>query len=46
MKDHSALSLVPDGLSDESAAALSEFLNQLVAACESRCFVQRRRYYQ
>ena len=28
--------LFPDGLSDESAAAISEFLHQLAAACEAR----------
>jgi len=38
--------LFPDGLSDESAAALSEFLNQLAAACDSRYFAQLRRYHQ
>ena len=36
----------PDGLSDESASALSEFLYQLAAACESRYFVQLRRYHR
>jgi hypothetical protein len=40
MSRRSALPLFPDGLSDESAAALSEFLNQLAVACESRYFVQ------
>ena len=38
--------LFPDGLSDESASALSEFLHQLAAACESRYFVQLRRYHR
>jgi len=37
--------LFPDGLSDESASALSEFLHQLAAACESRYFVQLRRHH-
>ena len=36
----------PDGLSDETASALSEFLHQLAAACESRYFVQLRRYHR
>lgn len=35
----------PDGISDETALALSEFLHQLAAACESRYFVQLRRYH-
>ncbi len=38
--------LFPDGLSDESVSALSEFLHQLAAACESRYFVQLRRYHR
>ena len=46
MKRRSAEPLFPDGLSDESVAALSEFLHQLAAACESRYFVQLRRYHQ
>ena len=46
MSCRSALPLFPDGLSDESAAVLSEFLNQLAVACESRYFVQLRRYHQ
>ncbi len=46
MKRRLADPLFPDGLSDESAAALSEFLHQLAAACESRYFVQLRRYHQ
>ena len=46
MKSRSADPLFPDGLSDESVAALSEFLHQLAAACESRYFVQLRRYHQ
>jgi hypothetical protein len=46
MSRRSALPLFPDGLSDESAAVLSEFLNQLAVACESRYFVQLRRYHQ
>ena len=29
-------SLFPDGLSDETASALSDFLHQLAAACETR----------
>lgn len=36
----------PDGLSDEAASALSEFLHQLAAACETRYFVQLRRYHR
>lgn len=36
----------PDDLSDETASALSEFLYQLAAACESRYFVQLRRYHR
>jgi hypothetical protein len=36
----------PDGISDEAASALSEFLSQLAAACESRYFVQLRRYHR
>jgi hypothetical protein len=36
----------PDELSDETASALSEFLYQLAAACESRYFVQLRRYHR
>ena len=38
--------LFPDLLSDESASALSEFLHQIAAACESRYFVQLRRYHR
>ena len=38
--------LFPDGISDETASALSEFLHQLAAACESRYFVQLRRYHR
>jgi hypothetical protein len=34
--------LFPDGLSDETASALSDFLHQLAAACESRYLVQLR----
>jgi hypothetical protein len=34
----------PDGLPDETTSALSEFLHQLAAACDSRYFVQLRRY--
>lgn len=37
-------SLFLDGLSDESAAAISEFLHQLAAACEARYPVQLRRH--
>lgn len=37
--------LFPDGLSDESASMLSEFLYKLAADCESRYFVQIRRYH-
>ena len=36
----------PDGLSDEAASALSEFLHQLAAACGTRYFVQLRRYHR
>lgn len=36
--------LFPDAISDETASALSEFLHQLAAACDSRYFVQLRRY--
>jgi hypothetical protein len=36
-------SVFPDGLSDDSAAALCEFLYQLAAACETRYLVQLRR---
>ena len=38
--------LFPDGISDETASALSEFLHQLAAAGESRYFVQLRRYHR
>jgi hypothetical protein len=34
----------PEGTSDETAAALSEFLHQLAAACESRYFAQLCRH--
>jgi hypothetical protein len=37
--------IFPDGLSDETASALSEFLHQLAAACENRYYVQLRRHY-
>ena len=36
----------PDGISDETASAPSEFLHQLTAAYESRYFVQLRRYHR
>lgn len=36
--------LWPEGLSDEAACALSEWLQQLALACESHYFVQLRRY--
>ena len=36
-------SVFPDGLSDDSAAVLCEFLYQLAAACETRYLVQLRR---
>jgi hypothetical protein len=36
--------LWPEGLSDESACALSEWLQQLALACESHYFAQLRRY--
>lgn len=36
----------PDGLSDENVSALCDFLCQLAAACESRYFVQLRRYHR
>jgi len=35
----------PDRLSNESASALNQFLQQLAAACESRYSVQLRRHY-
>ena len=38
--------LFPDGLSDESASALNEFLHQLADACESRYFSQLRRHHR
>ena len=37
--------LFSDGLSDETASALSDFLHQLAAACESRYLVQLRRHH-
>ena len=36
--------LFPKGLSDEAAFALYELLQHLALACESRYFVQLRRY--
>lgn len=36
----------PDNLTDTAAAALSEFLHNLAAACESRYFIQLSRYYE
>ena len=44
--DTDAQNLFPEGLSDEAAAALSAFLHELSAACESRYFTQLRRYYE
>ena len=38
--------LFPEGLSDESASALSEFLYQLAVECKNRYFVQLRRYHR
>jgi len=38
-------SLFPDGLSDEAAVALCDFLFQLATACESHYLVQLRRHY-
>lgn len=38
--------LFPDGLSDEAAAALSAWLYDLAAACESRYLAQLQRYRQ
>jgi len=35
----------PDGLSDETASALSELLHQIAAACDSRYYVPLRRHY-
>jgi len=46
MKRCSAEPRFPDGLSDESVAALSEFLHQLAVTCETRYAVQLRRYHQ
>lgn len=37
--------LFPNGLSDENVAVLSEFLHALASDCDSRYFVQLRRYY-
>jgi hypothetical protein len=37
--------LFPDGISDETACVLSEFLHALAAACDSRYFTQLRRYH-
>ena len=37
--------LVPQELSDEAAAQLSEFLNDLVFAFDGQYFAQIRRYY-
>lgn len=42
---HTPPSIFPNGFSDESAAALTEFLNHLAAACEKRYAVQLRRHY-
>lgn len=38
--------IFPDGLSDETASALSEFLHQLATDCDTRYFVQLRRYHR
>ena len=35
----------PEGLSDEAAAALCDFLVQLATACESHYLVQLRRHH-
>ena len=35
----------PDGISDETAAALSELLHTLACACENHYYTQLRRYY-
>ena len=37
--------LLPDELSDEAAAQLSEILNDLVFAFDGHYFAQTRRYY-
>ncbi|MBN8449349.1 MAG: hypothetical protein J0M13_10150 [Candidatus Accumulibacter sp.] len=37
--------LFPDGLSDETAVALCDFLFQLATACESYYLVQLRRHH-
>jgi hypothetical protein len=37
--------LFPDGLSDETAVALCDFLFQLATACESHYLVQLRRHF-
>ena len=36
----------PDGISDETASALSDFLHYLAAICDSRYFVQIRRHHR
>jgi hypothetical protein len=36
----------PEGISDETASALSEFLHQLAAACENRYFAQLGRHHR
>lgn len=37
--------LFPDGISDETASVLSEFLYELAAAWENRYLTQLRRYH-
>lgn len=37
--------LFPNGISDEAAAVLSEFLHSLAGDCDARYFIQLRRYY-
>ena len=36
--------IFPDGISDETAAVLTQLLHQLVCACESRYLPQLQRY--
>ena len=36
--------IFPDGVCDETAAVLAQFLNQLAAACESRYLGQLRQH--
>ena len=46
MSRHHFEPVFPDGISDETASVLSEFLHQLAAACERRYFAQLRRYHR